>query len=722
MMEKTWKKKKMSKTFRRFMLSFLCVLIFPVVSFIFLFQQNFREIYREKIMQQAEQVLDLVGVDMDGNMEGLRALVDYNKKNNELERVILQNEVANDNIRDILMASMMNYSFLENIFYYHLSDDGQIYSNKGTFLPYYFSKIHGGTSDWDLMVEQLKEIRRAEWVCWGNELNYVVRESNVSWWVFNFDLIEMKRLLGSNNSLTVLCDYQGNELFRTGDVGQGKKCEIVYESSQKNFVIIRKMEEVFFWGELDQWQKKFMIIISIILCMGCGFVVILTYYNELPLKKLLSYSREKNPNVPMELEGLEAIKFVLKSIEEHEIIKSAKYKQSQLLMQMILGQECENERFRKEMFSAGMFLHAKYWRCILATTMDGKEIEKDKIELYIEMMNSENLEIRLTELSSDNTVVMIAGVNSFMEKELDKELMLMAENMEECSDGKIQFFVGEKCAKLCEIHQSYSQAYICRKTAQNNRNENTDNTVIFYKENTIGSKKYKYPKESLEKLYKSLLEADTEQIESINQFLIKILEETKEERFVNIALYYDIINTYGKALARLEKNKEINISVEDILLLEEEKDVVNMINRVYEKYQIYVKQHKKMKVMSGDNIFSSTEGEKLDNEMFINNVKDYIDQNIQSGELSASSVAEHFGLSISYMSHKFKEQTNRNISDYITEKKFSHACVLLEDTDLSVNDIAIMLGYCRTFSFIRKFKQQYEITPGEYRTQVRKEK
>ena len=80
-------------------------------------------------------------------------------------------------------------------------------------------------------------------------------------------------------------------------------------------------------------------------------------------------------------------------------------------------------------------------------------------------------------------------------------------------------------------------------------------------------------------------------------------------------------------------------------------------------------------------------------------------------------VADYFGMSISYMSQKFKKQTNRTLLDYITEKKFSYARELLLETDYSIKVVSFMLGYNQPFSFIRKFKQEYGMTPMEYRTE-----
>ena len=69
--------------------------------------------------------------------------------------------------------------------------------------------------------------------------------------------------------------------------------------------------------------------------------------------------------------------------------------------------------------------------------------------------------------------------------------------------------------------------------------------------------------------------------------------------------------------------------------------------------------------------------------------------------------------------YRFKEQTERNISDYITEKKFMYACELLKETDMSVKEITLITGYSHSYSFGRKFKQQYGMTPSEYREKIK---
>lgn len=79
------------------------------------------------------------------------------------------------------------------------------------------------------------------------------------------------------------------------------------------------------------------------------------------------------------------------------------------------------------------------------------------------------------------------------------------------------------------------------------------------------------------------------------------------------------------------------------------------------------------------------------------------------------SIADHFGLSFSNLSHQFKNCTGTNISSFISTLKLTYAKKLLSSTTLSVTEIAIRLGYSQASGFIRKFRQAEGISPGEYR-------
>lgn len=95
----------------------------------------------------------------------------------------------------------------------------------------------------------------------------------------------------------------------------------------------------------------------------------------------------------------------------------------------------------------------------------------------------------------------------------------------------------------------------------------------------------------------------------------------------------------------------------------------------------------------------------------------YIDQHYCEYDLSVSSLADHFNLSVSNLSHQFKTATGVNLSTYINSLRIEQAKTLLCTTSMTVSEISTTIGYTQPSSFIRRFKQFTDLTPGEFRTQ-----
>ena len=82
-------------------------------------------------------------------------------------------------------------------------------------------------------------------------------------------------------------------------------------------------------------------------------------------------------------------------------------------------------------------------------------------------------------------------------------------------------------------------------------------------------------------------------------------------------------------------------------------------------------------------------------------------------------MAEHFHLSPSYLSRKFREQYQKSVVDYLYEVRICHSITLLDDTDLKIADIAQMTGFVDSNAFIRIFKKLKGTTPGKYKEKNR---
>lgn len=97
-------------------------------------------------------------------------------------------------------------------------------------------------------------------------------------------------------------------------------------------------------------------------------------------------------------------------------------------------------------------------------------------------------------------------------------------------------------------------------------------------------------------------------------------------------------------------------------------------------------------------------------------IKEYIDNNLTK-KLTVNDVARHVYLSPAYLQHLFKEAYGIPLAEYVRKQRLKKSLELLYDTDEKVSDIAYDIGFEHESSFIRSFKREFGMTPGETRKQ-----
>ena len=84
-------------------------------------------------------------------------------------------------------------------------------------------------------------------------------------------------------------------------------------------------------------------------------------------------------------------------------------------------------------------------------------------------------------------------------------------------------------------------------------------------------------------------------------------------------------------------------------------------------------------------------------------------------KITLDQLSLEFHLSPKYLSRYFKDHFHLTFSSYIQHLRLTHAQKLLENTELSVTDIALSSGFPNVSYFIRSFKMAYGISPLGYR-------
>ncbi|OLS40566.1 response regulator [Bacillus sp. MRMR6] len=92
----------------------------------------------------------------------------------------------------------------------------------------------------------------------------------------------------------------------------------------------------------------------------------------------------------------------------------------------------------------------------------------------------------------------------------------------------------------------------------------------------------------------------------------------------------------------------------------------------------------------------------------------YLQENFDR-DVKLQEISDQFYISREYISRKFKQEFNVNISDYIVKIRMDKAKSLLKNSQLKIYEIATMIGYQDDKYFRKVFKKVVGVTPNEYR-------
>ena len=100
--------------------------------------------------------------------------------------------------------------------------------------------------------------------------------------------------------------------------------------------------------------------------------------------------------------------------------------------------------------------------------------------------------------------------------------------------------------------------------------------------------------------------------------------------------------------------------------------------------------------------------------LLVQQVRSYIDNNYFDVNMNQTTIADYFHITPAYLSQKFKDEYNISMIQYLYSVRIQESLKLLREKKLKVSEIALIVGFSNTNSFIRVFKQSMGISPGKY--------
>lgn len=303
----------------------------------------------------------------------------------------------------------------------------------------------------------------------------------------------------------------------------------------------------------------------------------------------------------------------------------------------------------------------------------------------------------------ENKIVIIINSN---DSDISKVDLLLKEHFQTIQkesakviDTTITVCLGNMYDSIHKVKNSYHEA----QTLLNNKFILGYEKVIFYEEgNSNSSSKYFYPF-TLEKQILNNVDVGSKEalLVSVNDFINEI-KNKKDLTYDNIML---ILNQLIGSTIKYLLNLNISLSKvfgNDFNIYSELSEIETLDETGLFLANIFLQ------------IIEYCEKVKVDDTSHITKILDYIHKNYKQ-DIAINTLADYVGLSYSHVRKIFNDATGENIVNYINNMRIEEAKRLLRQTNMSINDIALSLGYNNKQSFNRFFKKYVSINPGEYR-------
>lgn len=103
---------------------------------------------------------------------------------------------------------------------------------------------------------------------------------------------------------------------------------------------------------------------------------------------------------------------------------------------------------------------------------------------------------------------------------------------------------------------------------------------------------------------------------------------------------------------------------------------------------------------------------KTEHEKLSDRIVQYISEHIDT--VTLKELSKQFPYHPNYISNLLSQKIGKTFSQIKLEQRMSKSIILLNNTTLSISEIALMLGYSNSSNFYKDFKDYYQLSPREY--------
>ncbi|MEK4143975.1 helix-turn-helix domain-containing protein [Paenibacillus sp. FSL L8-0333] len=459
------------------------------------------------------------------------------------------------------------------------------------------------------------------------------------------------------------------------------------------------------------------------LIIGLIAGLVLAYRNSAPINRMLSVMKEQFGKE----EASERNEFDFLSGNIADMITKNKLLESELNRQLPLVRDAFLKRLiagefktRDEIISAAkqadisMNQDTGYVGIVQINGYAGM----DSVEILNELSASRLLlkqtladlgvDVLMTDMGSDKVVTLFFSREKGADKE--QEAANITQTMEELAQNVFDEYritilagFGDLFTEVTEVSLSYDQA----KQALEYAVYMNKKGIIWSSEAQIENTTYYYPLDSEQRLISTIRAGELEEAERIVR---AIIAQNMEQRELSIEMKHQLVGEMKGTFLKLLDQKAFT----------EYSEIESVKRRVIDigsSESLETIQNEFFDIM--EELCGLIANKKKDIHIqIIKQIKDYTAKNYSDTELTLYRVAEQVERPEKYISQLFKEVTGVNFSDHLIKVRMDQAIILLKENGLTVDEIAVRVGYNSSHSFRRAFKRLMGVSPSTYRQSV----
>lgn len=342
--------------------------------------------------------------------------------------------------------------------------------------------------------------------------------------------------------------------------------------------------------------------------------------------------------------------------------------------------------------------------------MENKEItnELSAARLIIKRTLVEQVPtIIMTDLNSDKIVVIFTFIKE-QESEAIKEIKHIIQNLTSSISNSYRISISSFMGRLFSNYQEISRSYNeAKQTLGYTFTLMNESKMLWYQDIVKETSIFYYPIDMELRLVNAIKMGESY---DVKQILDQIFQENFCEKDLSPKIAEQLIEEVKSTLIK-------TFDSNDSQSLDKSKTLINKVLQV--QLQQGLEQVWQEIVNNAEEYCNLIKKRKREtNDKAVELIIEFLEENFSDPDLSLYRISEKVGLPEKFVSQLFKEQLGEYVSDYIEKVRILKASELLLTTNQTIEEISIYVGYNSAHSFRRAFKRVLNVTPKTYRQTI----